>query len=177
MAQIRLKDKRVMNAPNRFPTAKSKRSIRTSGCWSSFPVWAGPPSENGKSSSSRLEQRRGIPGVAPDLRQKRIHRIFWPIVRRHRGDLLPRTYTLKRLSSLLLTRAAVTGPGGTKAINLLIDTGSSFTILPLEVLESIGLRPAKSQQHQKILTLTGYIIAPKVQILSLHTCGKHLESR
>jgi predicted aspartyl protease len=85
---------------------------------------------------------------------------------------LPRTYALKRLGSLLLTRAAVTGPGGTKAIKLLVDTGSSFTIVPLEVLESIGLSPAESQHHQRILTLTGYIVAPKVQILSLNTCGK-----
>jgi hypothetical protein len=32
MAQVRPKDKRVINILNRFPTAKSKRSIRTSGC-------------------------------------------------------------------------------------------------------------------------------------------------
>ena len=40
MAQVRPKDKRVINILNRFRTAKSKRSIGTSGCWSSFPVWA-----------------------------------------------------------------------------------------------------------------------------------------
>jgi predicted aspartyl protease len=38
----------------------------------------------------------------------------------------------------------VTGPGSTKVINLLVDTGSTYTILPVEVLESIGVSPAES---------------------------------
>jgi len=63
----------------------------------------------------------------------------------------------------LIARAAVTGPAGTKVINLLVDTGSTFTILPVEVLESIGLSPAESKEHERIATGSGYIIAPNLE--------------
>ena len=87
------------------------------------------------------------------------------------GDVLPRRYSLSRSGSLLLARAAVTGPGSTKVINLLLDTGSTYTILPVEVLESIGISPAQSELHERIATGSGYIIAPKVRVSSLNTLG------
>jgi predicted aspartyl protease len=85
---------------------------------------------------------------------------------------LPRNYTLTRTGNLLLARAAVTGPAGTKVINLLVDTGSTYTIFPVEVLESIGLSPAESKEHERIATGSGYIIAPKIRVGSLSTLGK-----
>jgi aspartyl protease family protein len=86
---------------------------------------------------------------------------------------LPERYTLIRTGNLLLARAAVTGPGGTKVINLLVDTGSTYTILPVEVLESTGLSPAESERHQRIATGSGYVIAPVVRVRRLSTLGRH----
>ena len=57
-------------------------------------------------------------------------------------------------------------------INLLVDTGSTYTILPSEVLESVGLSPAESKDHQRIATGSGYIIAPVVRVRQLSTLGK-----
>ena len=85
---------------------------------------------------------------------------------------MSRSYPLTRTGTLLLTRAAVAGPAGTKVINLLVDTGSTYTILPVEVLESIGLSPAESEEHERIATGSGYVIAPKVRVKSLSTLGK-----
>lgn len=85
---------------------------------------------------------------------------------------MPRSYTLTRTGRLLIARAAVTGPAGTKVINLLVDTGSTFTILPVEVLESIGLSPAESKEHERIATGSGYIIAPKLRVRTFNTLGK-----
>ena len=85
---------------------------------------------------------------------------------------MPRSYTLTRTGNLLLARAAVSGPGGTKVINLLVDTGSTYTILPVEVLESVGLSPAESKEHERIATGSGYIITPKIRVGSLHALGK-----
>jgi predicted aspartyl protease len=85
---------------------------------------------------------------------------------------LPRSYTLTRTGSLFIARAAVKGLAGTKVINLLLDTGSTYTILPVEVLESIGISPAASEEHERIATGSGYIIAPKVTVRSLSTLGK-----
>jgi predicted aspartyl protease len=85
---------------------------------------------------------------------------------------LPQTYTLTRVGKLLVTRAAVMGPEGTKVINLLVDTGSTYTILPVEVLESVGLSPTQSKEHERIATGSGYIMAPKVTIEKLDTLGR-----
>ena len=90
---------------------------------------------------------------------------------------MARSYPLTRVGNLLVARAAISGPGGTKVINLLVDTGSTYTILPVEVLESIGLSPAKSKEHVRIATGSGYIIAPKVIINRLHTLGKQFRSK
>ena len=57
-------------------------------------------------------------------------------------------------------------------INLLVDTGSTYTILPVEVLESVGLSPTQSKDHERIATGSGYIMAPKVTIQKLDTLGR-----
>ena len=85
---------------------------------------------------------------------------------------MPQNYTLTRVGKLLVTRAAVMGPEGTKVIKLLIDAGSTYTILPVEVLESVGLSPTQSKEHERIATGSGYIMAPKVTIEKLYTLGK-----
>ena len=85
---------------------------------------------------------------------------------------MPERYTLIRAGNLLVARAAVTGPAGTKVINLLVDTGSTYTILPVEVLESSGLSPAESEDHQRIATGSGYIIAPVVRVRRVSTLGR-----
>jgi predicted aspartyl protease len=51
-------------------------------------------------------------------------------------------------------------------------SGSPYTVLPVEVLESIGVSPAESKEHERIATGSGYIIAPKVTVRSLSTLGK-----
>ncbi len=73
-------------------------------------------------------------------------------------------YSLERVGSLLLTKAAVSGPAGVNVIRLLVDTGSVYTILPVEVLETVGCSPAVSVEHVRIITGSGYLIAPKVQV-------------
>ncbi len=85
---------------------------------------------------------------------------------------MPSFYTLTRVGNLLVTRAAVSGPEGTKVINLLVDTGSTYTILPVEVLESVGLSPTQSKQHERIATGSGYIMAPKITVEKLDTLGR-----
>ena len=58
-----------------------------------------------------------------------------------------RRYKLSRLGPLLYTRAAVHGVEGVAVLRLLIDTGSTYTVLPVEVLEALGCSPARSREH------------------------------
>jgi len=45
-------------------------------------------------------------------------------------------------------------------IRLLVDTGSSFTILPVEVLEAVGCDPTASRERVRLITGNGIVVAP-----------------
>ena len=45
----------------------------------------------------------------------------------------------------------------------------------MEVLESTGLSPAESEDHQRIATGSGYVIAPVVRVRRLSTLGRHFQ--
>ena len=84
-------------------------------------------------------------------------------------------YPLQRLGRLLLTKAAVSGPAGVHVVRLLVDTGSVYTILPVEVLESLGSSPASSREHVRLITGSGYLIVPKVQAVWLQCLGQKVD--
>ena len=84
-------------------------------------------------------------------------------------------YPLQRLGRLLLTKAAVSGPAGVHVVRLLVDTGSVYTILPVEVLEYLGCSPASSREHVRIITGSGYLIVPKVQVVWLQCLGQRVD--
>lgn len=84
-------------------------------------------------------------------------------------------YSLTRVGSLLLTKAAVAGPSGVKVVRLLVDTGSVYTILPVEVLESVGCSPAVSTDHVRLITGSGYLIVPRVQTSWLQCLGQKVD--
>lgn len=73
-------------------------------------------------------------------------------------------YQLARIGSLYFTRAALPGPQGVAVVRLLIDTGSTFTVVPVEVLEAVGCSPATTKEHVRIATASGYLIALRVSV-------------
>lgn len=81
-------------------------------------------------------------------------------------------YPLERVGNLLVTKAAVSGSAGVKVVRLLVDTGSIHTILPVEVLESVGCSPAVSTDHVRLITGSGYLIAPTVRLLWFQCLGR-----
>lgn len=83
-------------------------------------------------------------------------------------------YRLEKVGNLFLTKAAVKGPEGTKVVRLLVDTGSTYTILPVEVLEAVGCSPTESHEHVKIITGSGTIIAPKVDVIWFQSFGQKI---
>jgi len=75
----------------------------------------------------------------------------------------------------LLTKAAVSGPAEVRVLRLLIDTGSVYTIMPVEVLESIGCRPLVHAERMRLITGSGYLIVPKVQVLWFQGLGQKMD--
>lgn len=88
---------------------------------------------------------------------------------------MPRKYSLQRIGQLFSLRAVVSGTQGTRALRLLLDTGSTYTILPNEVLSSIGLDPFASKERVRIITGSGYLIAPRVQVQRFDCLGYRIE--
>jgi len=68
----------------------------------------------------------------------------------------------------------VHGPDGTKVVRLLSDTGASFTVLPVEVLEAIGCSPAASGDRVRLIPGNGIVIAPRVLVAWLNVLGHEL---
>jgi predicted aspartyl protease len=85
-------------------------------------------------------------------------------------------YRLVDSGALLITKAAIAGPEGTKILSLLVDTGSSYTIIPVEVLESCGCSPAEAKKHLRIVTGSGFVVAPVVQINWFSTLGIKIDN-
>ena len=87
-----------------------------------------------------------------------------------------KSYQLIRIGKLLATRAAIGDSTGRKILTLLVDTGSTYTILPVEALEAIGKSPAQSKKHVRIVTGSGILIVPQVEVPVFQCLGKQLKS-
>lgn len=75
-----------------------------------------------------------------------------------------------------MVRAFAEGPVGKAYPRLLLDTGSAYTLISQEILESIGCSPAVPKRTQRIITGSGYEIVPVVLAKKFHCMGKFLEN-
>ncbi len=87
-----------------------------------------------------------------------------------------RVYRAEKRGSLLLVRAFVEGARGKAYPKLLLDTGSAYTLVSQEILESIGCSPAQPERTQRIITGSGYEIVPVVLVKRLNCMGSLLEN-
>lgn len=86
-----------------------------------------------------------------------------------------RRYRALRRGKLLLVRAAA---GSTEessiVLRLLIDTGSSHTVLPVEVLESLGCDTHHPIDRVRIIAANGIIVAPRLAVAWFHCLGRRI---
>ena len=88
-----------------------------------------------------------------------------------------KVYRVEKFGSLLVVRAYLEGNEGKTYPKLLVDTGSTYTIMSYEILESIGCSPAIPKRRQRIVTGSGYEIAPVVTINKVCCLGKSVENK
>lgn len=84
-------------------------------------------------------------------------------------------YLLEKQGKLFFTRGMAKGIEGLLSLRFLVDTGSTYTILPWEGLEAIGYTPAESKDRVRIITADGYIVAPRVRIEWLSALGNRID--
>jgi hypothetical protein len=77
---------------------------------------------------------------------------------------------------LFLTRAALKHQGRFRVVTLLIDCGSSHTMLTWETLVSLKADPALSKVRRPIATLNGVVYMPEVSLDEFHGLGQRIEA-
>lgn len=83
--------------------------------------------------------------------------------------------TLFTLSSDLLTcRVLVKSKQDHKLLEMAVDTGACFTVIPNQAAYRLGLDPTKSQEKEAIITANGLIYAPVVEIPLMGALGIEL---
>lgn len=61
-------------------------------------------------------------------------------------------------------------------LRLLVDTGASFTIVPLQILKELGYDTDNPLRRQEIITGQGKIYAPIVRVAWLNSVGQLVEN-
>lgn len=88
-----------------------------------------------------------------------------------------RFYRLQKSGNLLLLKANAGGQDCEPiTVRLLIDTGSSFTTLPVSVLENIGVDVSQSSKRISIMTGGGVIRAPMSEVPRFNCLGLQTEN-
>jgi aspartyl protease family protein len=87
-----------------------------------------------------------------------------------------KAYSMNRWGNLLLSRASLKQQQEIRVIQLLVDTGSSFTVLPRQVLLDIGCPFPQSGQTVSVIAAGGVINAPKLVVAQFSCLGCTLEN-
>ena len=81
-------------------------------------------------------------------------------------------YRLTVRNELLFTRAALKHQDRIRVVNLLLDSGSTYTILSWEVLLSLKRDPATSLTRRPVMTAHGLLVLPEVEVDEFHSLGR-----
>jgi len=86
-------------------------------------------------------------------------------------------YHLNRQGNLLWLRASVgSGRENPIIVRLLVDTGSSYTVLPRQILERLGCNLAQSRQTTRIITASTVVTMSIVPVPWLNCLGVRKEN-
>lgn len=76
----------------------------------------------------------------------------------------------------MILRAAIgAADGSVIVLRLLLDTGASYTMLPVEAVEALGCDTHHPLYRVRIVAANGIIVAPVVAVPWFHCLGQRLE--
>jgi predicted aspartyl protease len=85
-------------------------------------------------------------------------------------------YPLQRSGNLLFLRASVRGINGDSLrVRLLLDTGASYTTLPLNLLTDLGYNPTETSRRVAIMTASAMGRAPVLPVAAFDCLGQTLQ--
>ena len=77
---------------------------------------------------------------------------------------------------LLVLQLTCRGPRGTRILDVAMDTGATYTVIPVEAAIAIGCDPHRSVERIEIITAGSSIYVPVVTIPALTVLGYTLKS-
>jgi predicted aspartyl protease len=84
-----------------------------------------------------------------------------------------RMFSLQRCGNLLCLKASVRGPSGDpRVVRLLVDTGSSYTVVPVPVLRDIGYSTDALGKTVSIMAAGGILRSPVIAVLEFNCLGQ-----
>ena len=78
--------------------------------------------------------------------------------------------------AILLCIAMAKGSASHKLLQMVVDTGASFTTIPVETATRLGLDPSRSKERVSIVTANGLIYAPLIEIPVFGALGIELRN-
>jgi clan AA aspartic protease (TIGR02281 family) len=69
---------------------------------------------------------------------------------------------------IVMRRVKINGPKGFREIDMVLDTGSVYTVIAWDVAKDIGYDPAISERRMPIITANGIIEAPLITVQGIH---------
>lgn len=85
-------------------------------------------------------------------------------------------YRFERWRDLILVQAGIQGELGVAVARLMVDTGSTRTMLSWRKLQEVGYDPAASQERRYTWTVDSMITVPRVRLRRFHCLGKVVEN-
>ncbi len=87
-----------------------------------------------------------------------------------------RRYRLTSYRGLAVVRAAAHHGDTVRVIKLVVDTGASKTVLSWTILEGLGYDPAGVKERVRLVTASGFELAPQVTLDRFHCLGQEVRS-
>ena len=87
---------------------------------------------------------------------------------------MTRRYQLTSVRGVLMVRAAVHHGDVVRVIKLVVDTGASKTVLSWSIMEGLGYDPASVKKRVRLVTASGFELAPQVSLDRFHCLGQEI---
>lgn len=88
---------------------------------------------------------------------------------------MAKSYQLSRIGRSLLLRTAIKGNNGKVIVaRLIVDTGASYTMLPVEVVEALGYDTHHPLRTIRIVAANGIVVAPLIKVSWMHCLGQQI---
>lgn len=79
-------------------------------------------------------------------------------------------------ASIIILEATLTGKGPKRKLNLVLDTGATYVLIPSFIARIMGYDPEVSTKRIPLTTVSGEETAPMVKVESISVLGKQVKN-